>query len=76
MPEVMQILVYEYWAVLDQFYMKLLDNTIMLSKERKYHHFGQYWYPRNVPVINNTKTFWHLGPRAGTWVEFQNCPSF
>ena len=35
-----------------------------LSKEHKYHIFGQYWYTRNVPVFTNTGTFQYLGPEV------------
>ena len=62
-----QILVHEYWTMLDHF---LRSSTVSFwitpahSKERKYHIFMQYWYTRNVPVFTNTGMFQYLGPEV------------
>ena len=62
-----QILVYEYWTILDHF----LHSSIVCfwmslahSKERKYHIFGAIFVHQNVPVFTNTGTFQYLGPEV------------
>ena len=68
-----QILVHEYWTILDHFLRSSIVSfwiTPARSKERKYHNFRQYWYTRNVPVFTNTGTFQYLGPEVYFFQSF------
>ena len=37
--------------------------TLALSRQCKYHIFGQYWHTRNVLVFTNTEMCQYLGPQ-------------
>ena len=68
-----QILVHEYWTILDHFLHSGIVSfwlTPACSKERKYNIFRQYWNTRNVPVFTNTGTFQYLEPEVYFFQKF------